>query len=534
VESNVYSQKTAEDLKVATVCLLIACSITAFLLYWHGDKGLSLLDEGFLWYGAQRTLLGEVPIRDFHAYDPGRYYWSAAFLSLLGDNGIYAVRVALAAFQTLGLFIALLVIQRSGDKPRKTDLAFVVIAAITLAAWTYQWYRLFDISLAMMLVGLLTYWISHPTAKRYLIAGIGVGLIAVFGRNHGLYGAVASLGVIAWLNIHKSPASPGLIKGIVLWGTGVLIGYAPLLLMLLWIPDFAKAFWKSILFLFEYKATNLPLPIPWPWKFLSAPTAIMGQQAVRGVLTGIFFLGTLVFGALSLVWVFSGRLQSRRVPAGLVAAAVLSLPYAHYAFSRADHDHLMIGIMPLLIGALVILVSLPARLKWPLAAGLCAATVWLTYPGFLLGWNCRVNRCEEIEIAGRQHEVDVYTAMNVSVLRQLADKFAPNQRPFIAEPFWPGAYALLERKSPLYDIYALFPRSDTFQMQEIASIQQSNPGFAIILEGAIDGREDLRFVNTHPLTHQYIVDHFKPAELGSIGAVNPQFATIYQAKDAPK
>jgi len=476
---------------------VFAVFVVFMLFRWQGNITFSLWDEGFLWYGAQRVMLGEVPVRDFMSYEPGRYYWSAALMSLWGDNGIMALRGAIAIFQVIGLFVGLLLIARAA---KKQNLFYLLLATITLVAWMFPNFRLFDISLSIFLIGLLTFLVQNPTTRGYFFAGLGVGLVAVFGRNHGVYGIAGSIGVMVWLNI-KREGGPGLIKGFALWAGGVTVGFMPIILMALLVPGFAVAFLENVLLLFENKTTTIPLPVPWPWR-VDFATLSLGK-AIREVLRGLFYIAIGVFGVLSIIWVVSQKLRNRQVSPTLVAATFLALPYAHHAYGRAAITQLPVGIFPLLIGCLVIFATQSAKVKWSLALMLCTASVYATYKT-LPGWVCRASKpCVNIEISGSNMLVQPDTASDVRLLRKLADQYAPDGQSFIATPFWPGAYALLERKSPMWAIYALWSRNDDYQREEIERIKDSDPEFVLISEHALDGREDLRFKNTNKLIYQY-------------------------------
>lgn len=476
------------------------------LFLWQGHSGFNLWDEGFLWYGVQRVLLGEVPIRDFMAYDIGRYYWSAGLMSLADENGIIGVRLTAALFQALGLFVALIMIKQVWMKQAKGQLLFLIVSAVILLEWMYPRHKLFDISLSIFLVATLAYLVSQPSLKRYFLTGVCVGLIAVFGRNHGLYGAVASVGVILWLRINSSVNNYLFLKEVLYWSAGVLIGYLPVVIMIAFVPGFATAFLESILFLFEQKATNLPLPVQWPW--LSDTSNLPFHDAVRWKLIGLFFLSMLVFGCLSLLWVVFKRYKNQPVSPVFVASAFLSLPYTHYAFSRADVGHLAQGIFPLMIGFIVLIASQRTLIKWSLLLFLCASSIWVMHV-YQDGWQCRsASQCVSVEVSGSQVRVIPNVAKDITLLRQLAKDYTPNGESFLTVPNWPGAYALLERRSPIWEIYALFPRSEEFERKEIERIKAAQPKFVFVLDLPLDRREELRYRNTHPVTHQFILDNY--------------------------
>jgi len=502
--------------------LTLSCLTVSLLFAWQGNVGFNLWDEGYLWYGVQRTLNSEVPIRDFMAYDPGRYYWSAALAVVLGGSSIMHVRIAVAVFQTLGLLTGLLLIAQSSKSRGASGVLFLAIVALTLAIWMFPRHKLFDMSLSLLLVGALALLVRRPTPWRYFAVGVAVGLVAVFGRNHGVYGTVGSFGVMLWLCVGPGTAT-GFVRGALLWGAGVVIGFLPIILMLLFVPGFGTAFWESVRFLFQQNATNLPLPIPWPWTVDFAASSL--SDAIRALLVGLTFVAVLAFGWLGAIWALAQRFKRRRLPPVFISAVFLAIPYAHYAFSRADIGHLAQGIFPMLVGFFVIVSTLDGKVKWVLSAALCATSLWIMsvqHPG----WQCMVSgQCVDITVSGSVLKVDPATANDVALLRHLSDQYAADGRSFVATPFWPGAYALLNRRSPTWEIYALFPRQEDFERHEIERINASSPGFILVLNLPLDGRDELRFQNTHPLTYKFILDNFERIPFPS-----PPGYEIYKSK----
>ena len=487
-----------------TLCIamaVLAATVVIALFMWEGRKGFYLTDEGFLWYGAQRVLLGEIPIRDFMAYDPGRYYWAAGFMSIWGDNGVLTLRISVAIFQALGLFVGLFLIV--GSSPRNR-LLYAFPSAVTLAAWMFPYHKIFDISVSIFLTGALAFLARNPTRSSHFAAGVCVGLAAVLGCNHGVYGAAASLALMALLSIRRT-TEPGLVTGALYWGAGVVVGFVPTLFMALMVPGFAMAYWERINFILN-KTESLAVPVPWPWQVDF--TAMSFGKALREVLIGTGFVAILVFGFLSIIWAVRQKLRGMQVPPVLVAAAFLALPYAHHAYSRAQAWHLSQGLFPLIIGCLVLLATRSAIVKWPLSITLCIVSVWGTLV-YHPGWQCRDGKdCVAVDVSGDTLEMPSRTASDVNLLKDLAARYASDGRSFVVTPFWPGAYALLEGKSPTWEIYALHPRSTDFQLREIERIKQANPAFVLIINTPLDGRDELRFRNTHSEISNYIEKEF--------------------------
>src|SRR5262245_53981274 len=177
------------------VLVALAVLVPATYHLWLGREHLNLADEGYLWYGVQRTIAGEVPLRDFQAYDPGRYHWCALLAPLVGD-GIVGVRAAVAIFAAFGLAAGLAVLARAVRHP-----AALALGGLVLGLWFFPRHKLFEPATALIVAWGAVRALEAPTLRRHLVAGLVIGLAGYVGRNHALYGAVgcgAALALDAW------------------------------------------------------------------------------------------------------------------------------------------------------------------------------------------------------------------------------------------------------------------------------------------------------------------------------------------------
>ncbi|TAM52613.1 MAG: hypothetical protein EPN57_14425 [Paraburkholderia sp.] len=483
-------------MRTVTQLIALALLATLSLFLWEGRAGLNLPDGGFFWYGVQRVLSGEVPIRDFQAYDPGRYYWSAALLAATHGTSIVALRVTAAIFSWIGVFAGVWLVARS--MTAKTDRTLWLLAAVSICAWMTPWFKVFDNTLAILLICGFAYLLRRPSARGYFVAGLCVGFAAVFGRNHGVYGLAASIGAVAYLALQMRRLAT--LKELGAGVLGVVAGFSPLLVMLL-IPGFGSAFWDSIRLIFHEGATNFPLPVPFPWR---VPT----DQMPLGALLGVLFLWIIAFPMAGLVCAAINLRSRAWTRPEFVAALLVSVPYAHYAYSRADVDHMAVSITPVLVGCFIALARSSAPLRYLLAAALLAISILVVGPSHP-GWACHQTQCAVTTVGTDKLQVVPGTAKDVALLNKLVHDFAPNGKPFYVTPYWPGAYALFDQKSPTWAIYALWPRTEGFQQRENEKIAAAQPGFVLINDLPLDGREGQRFSQTNSLTYTYIKTHYR-------------------------
>jgi hypothetical protein len=460
--------------------------------------GSFLADEGYLWYGIQRVLKGEVPIRDFMSYEIGRYYLSAALFDLFDDRSLYALRLSLAVWMAIGLGIGVALIDRAWGEPRWT---WLLLPAALLGLWMVPRHKIFDIVVSIVLVAAVARLISKPHAIRFFWLGIATGAAATIGQNHGFYALIASCLTFLLLFADLRRELPWL-RSLCCWAIGIAVGYLPVIGFACFVPGYLDALIAAMKYIFvEYKGMNLPLPVPWPWTAHGA-----GFDLVR-FMVGMGFAGVLVVDAAGIFVLARGTWKGtlRQIPI-FAAAIIISIPYSDVAFSRADASHLSQMMFPVLI----------ALLTWPT---IIAQSTWiyrLLLPGGLLIISCIAilpehprfqamgHHWQKVDVNGRRFLVNPYYAGVLNAVADVRLHHATANLATLAVPMYPGLNAALGQRNPTWEIYPLFPRNTFFQQQEIARIKAASPGLILVSTTPLDGRPEMAYAVTHPLMYQYI------------------------------
>jgi len=211
----------------------------------------------------------------------------------------------------------------------------------------------------------------------------------------------------------------------------------------------------------------------------------------------------------------------------------VGLAFLDYTFSRASFDYLAMTIWPALIGLMAIPAAFDQRYKRVLTIGAWAfiliasrATVWSG------GWSARswplkvpvnalVRYHGNLDLAYREYGfvrteirgddlwIDTATAKTINDVKKLVgQKLAPDENILIA-PYWPGFYPILRKKSPVWENYFLLPQPREKQEEMINDLERKNVNWVIVQNPPLDGREELRFSNTHAYMWQYLMENFE-------------------------
>lgn len=463
----------------------------------HVGYGINLVDEGYLWYGAQRTAAGDFPLVSFQAYEPGRYLWVAWWMRLTGDDGILVLRWSAVAFEALAIAAVSLVAWH------QTRNAFVSIAAsVACVLFMCPWHGRFEPSIAVLEAAALAWWIEKPSPRRFFLIGVVFGAASIFNvylGAYGLFGFVVALVLFALTD--RASISPGRI---LLTGAGVLVGYLPLIVTMFRIPGLAGKIWAE--YAGHFYAGNLKghlgLWIPWPWK-LPYGSPVWVDNASQ-FFYGSSFVFAIFFGPLVLAFVFLKKRNLFREQPLFTSAAFLSISYAHYILSRPDMEHLLRGGTPLVLAlALLPIARNPVVRALPGLAVI--AVLWVMLH---VHWYGCDDRSRTVLVGREPLCVQPDAALVIEASRALvAQHVGPGESVFIA-PYHVGLYPALGLKAPTWEVFAFGPRSAEFQQEEIGRLESARTRLVIFFQPPIDPLPELFYTATHPTVAEYLRTNF--------------------------
>jgi hypothetical protein len=528
---------------------LLAIVLVGALYLAQAHVDFNPADEGFQWYGAVQTAHGQVPLRDFASYEPGRYLWSAAWSKLFGE-GLLALRLSTSIFACVGLFFGLLAARRA-FAAKTTVRAALALAGIgvALTLWMVPRYKMFEPAWAMTAVWFAVRLLERPSLRRHLAAGVFVGLASFLGKNHLLYCGVAFFALIAYerLSVERRDRQgdvPGngfvgllapsgafgssqslrdqrnhypLFARLGAWTGGIAIGTLPIVSMCLFVPGFFAAYRDSFLFFLHQGRTNFPLPIPWPWHQVQVGQILDGLGLLGRYAVGWGFILLPMFALLFAFFALTAdreNLGERRL---LLAAGFVGSVYMHHAFARADPYHLAQSIHPMLLGAFALPAALAgrgrtaSRVGVALVIGLVTLFAAVPLSPFYLRWKShgQWDRFAPRSIGGDEILISERASRLYEAIRwEVGKHVAPNEPLFIA-PHMPGLYPLLGRPSPVWDIYPIWPAEGAGDERMLSELIGHDVRWALVDDYVLDGRAELGFEFTHPKSAAYLASAFE-------------------------
>ncbi len=157
------------------------CAVAFFITH-----GITFYDEGYILYGAERILRGQVPYRDFHfAYTPLSLYVTALSFKIFGTR-VLAGRILMVVINFLGAYFIYLLL-----KPFVKHIIFTYLVICAYIFWgighiNFPWPVMFAIPTGMIHSLLLYKWYKKSSLRFAFLGGIFVILTFLFKQNFGI------------------------------------------------------------------------------------------------------------------------------------------------------------------------------------------------------------------------------------------------------------------------------------------------------------------------------------------------------------
>lgn len=480
----------------------VISSIIVAAMFLPGIKlSLNLADEAYLHFGSVSLLEGKTPIRDFRAYDPGRYYWCALWMRFLGPTYV-SQRLAMGFIMVLALTIFCCWIFHIGQ-----SWSVATLATLISFIWMRPYFKAFEILFSLVAVTVSFFIITDPGAAVYLLSGFIVGIALFLGLNIGLYSGLSFLLALGF-HFTIQPAEASIVP-LIYMIVGFAPGISPILLLGLRNPGYFSMYWeKKIKTVLKRGTSNLPLPLPWLW---THPTNLNQLTPTRQLFFKIVFTGLVPF-YLSMLILGLGILNVHSLTGGLIiSTSLVGLVYLHHLFSRADVPHMWQTIHPgLMLMSILPAAFLPRPWASLLLAFIAALSSWAILPQWSVFFKF-IRNPKHYRKYDTGHEVLRLSNGQANIFEALSQiinaNSAKDDAVFFA-PSVPGLYRLFGRRPALYDIYCIYPETPGKQSQMIKSLQDQEIRIVIIYDQPIDQNEKLMFSKTHSQVWHYLTRHF--------------------------
>lgn len=498
-----------------SIVILGFCYYISFFNY-----GISLSDEGFLVYGAQRVLQGQLPLTDFASYPPGSYFLLALLFKVFGTNLLISRFMEMAFLLVDGLMMFYV-------SKRLMPKNLAIIPSFILIIFPGPWHKVFfTFGLLLPLCALIRF-LEKRTTMRILIVGWCIGIALVFKFESALFSLLA-IWIVLFVNhilkagkflINKKTMG-SLFKDLLLCSLGLFSVIIPFILYYYSNSALMKLLY-SFRGYFEYTTTYTDIGFSGRPGLLKAFT----KFAIGNLKNHFFYLILLLylytFGKV-LIHFFIKKREDFPFHLPVLLFGVLSLTYFYVPFTK---PYLLQSVaMAYILFGSVMYSSIQKRgvksnvvlFILVLLLGLYLSNSFKMKPYFYSG---SISRLYAIRKEGARpitlRKAKIYLSKkdfeNVSGLVKYFEGKEGYLMPLFYEPMV-NFLTNLENPTQFSVLTPYYLKSATKQKQVIEEMERYNIKYLLIYRPLWMSRESIGFSNYAPMLYEFVKKHYQLEE----------------------